>query len=57
VTYTVDVDDLSDNDVYAMICWCRETLGINELRKWKFKEYYFIFEDEQEYMWFKLRWL
>jgi hypothetical protein len=56
VTYTVDVDDLSDNDVSAMICWCRETLGINELRKWKFKEYYFIFDDEKEYMWFKLRW-
>lgn len=54
--YTVDVSLLTGEKVINMIHWCRETLGINEARRWNFRDYYFEFEDEQEFMWFKLRW-
>jgi hypothetical protein len=56
VTYTVNVSLLSGKEIIDRLQWCRETLGINELRKWKFEDHYFIFEDKREYMWFKLRW-
>lgn len=57
VKYTVDVSQLRGKEILDRLQWCRETLGINESRRWKFEYHYFMFEDEQEYMWFKLRWL
>jgi hypothetical protein len=57
VTYTVNVSLLSGKEVQARLQWCREALGVNESRRWKFNYYYFVFYDEREYMWFKLRWL
>jgi hypothetical protein len=57
VKYTIDVSQLSGEEVTNRLHWCRETLGVNELRRWNFNDYYFVFEDEQDYMWFKLRWM
>lgn len=56
--YTFDVSHLSGEEVVNRLNWCRETLGgtPNVSRKWDFRDHYFLFEDEKEYMWFKLRW-
>jgi hypothetical protein len=58
VTHTVDVSYRNFETIAEMEKWCKENLyhgGYYE-PKWCYHNNQFIFEDEQEYIWFKLRW-
>lgn len=59
MTYTVDVSYRNFETITEMEEWCIENLyhgGYYEPR-WQYYNNHFVFEDEKEYMWFKLRWL
>lgn len=60
--YTFNVFGLSDTKIEEMYEWCRVNLYHGEHffyePSWYFddSDYYFEFTDEQEFIWFKLRW-
>ena len=56
--YTVDVSRYNFEVIAEMEKWCRENLyhgGYYE-PDWEYRSNQFVFKDEKEYMWFKLRW-